>query len=190
MTADQALIPQVLSKNGNLISQNVLSVITGVALISLLAQLSIPLPWTPVPITGQTFGVALTSLLWGRKRAVAIMLTYLTFGSLGLPVFAMGKSGFTIGPTSGYLLGMLGASYVMGSLADLGWTKKFFQAWLVAFVGSIVVFSCGLGVLSFFVPLSKLLSLGLFPFLPGDLIKTSLAAWIVSQSQSLLEEKK
>jgi len=184
MTQDQALMPQLITQNGNRVWQNILSVAVGVAFISLLAQIAIPLPFTPVPITGQTFGVALTALLWGRRRGVATVLTYMTLGGLGLPIFASGHSGLAMGPTLGYLVGMLIASYVMGSLADRGWTNKFYKTWFAAFCGSVITFSCGLAVLSFFIPHSLLLTSGLFPFMPGDVVKTLLAssiAWKINK---------
>lgn len=178
MTQDQAFMPQLITQNGNRTWQNILSIAVGVALISLLAQIAIPLPFTPVPITGQTFGVVLTALLWGRRRGVATVLSYMSLGGLGLPIFALGKSGFSVGPTMGYLIGMLIASYVVGTLADRGWTNKFYKTWLAAFCGSVIIFSCGLAVLSYFVPSQLLLTSGLFPFMPGDVIKTLLASTI------------
>lgn len=179
----QALIPQLINLKQDPLTWNLAAVLTGVLLIAGLAQISIPLPWTPVPVTGQTFGVALVSLLWGRTRAVSTVTSYLILGFAGLPIFAMGKSGFVLGPTSGYLFGMCAASLAMGTFADYGFARRFRTAWLSALVGSAIVFSCGLIGLSFFVPNSQLMNLGLLPFLPGDLIKTSLAAWLVSRSQ-------
>lgn len=184
---EQALIPQILSKNGNRIAHNVLAVVAGTLLLSLLAQLAIPLPWTPVPITGQTFGVALTSLLWGRKHGLAIMLSYLSIGALGLPVFAMGSSGLSVGPTVGYLVGMTVASVWMGTLADLGWTKSFLRCWLTAASGSIFTFSFGVLGLSFFVTDKNLFVIGVLPFLAGDFIKNLLASSIAYQAQKRIQ---
>jgi biotin transporter BioY len=183
MELQKAFIPSLLIRRGNLVSENILSVAVGVTLVSLLAQVAVPLAWTPVPITGQTFGVALTALLWGRKRALAIMLSYFSLGAAGLPLFAMAKSGLSFGPTLGYLIGMIFAAYWMGSLADRGWTKTYFRTWLAALSGSAITFIFGLAVLSSFVPSENLLIAGLFPFLPGDLIKTFLVstiAWSLS----------
>jgi biotin transport system substrate-specific component len=105
MTSSQALIPQLISRQENKILANILSVFAGLVLMTALAQISIPLPWTPVPITGQTFGVTFLSLIWGRNRGLAVMLTYLTLGITGAPLFALGQAGFSWGPTSGYLIG-------------------------------------------------------------------------------------
>lgn len=175
---EKALIPMALSNHSHPLLLSFLSVIMGVILISALAQIAIPLPWTPVPITGQTFGVAYASLLLGRRRAFAAMLTYLFLGGFGLPIFALGASGF-LGPTTGYLLGMLAASYVMGFLADQGWTQTWSTTWLAAFLGSSVIFAFGLWGLSFFLSSKDLLSSGLIPFLPGDFIKTMTVCFLI-----------
>lgn len=185
MNLEMALVPQMLALRGNKTVENILAVAIGVVLLSLLAQIAIPLPWTPVPITGQTFGVALTALLWGRKRSFAIMCSYLLIGAAGLPVFALGKAGISFGPTFGYLVGMLVASYVMGFFADQISQKTFLKIYAVAFLGSVITFSCGLIGLSYFIPSETLFSSGLLPFLPGDIVKTLLASLIVVQSQKI-----
>lgn len=152
----------------------------GIATLVLLARISITLPFTPVPITGQTFGVASIALLWGRNRGAAIVLSYLIFGAIGLPFFAAGASGFLLGPTSGYLIGMLLSSLLVGSLADRGWSQSFQKAWLAATLGSVLVFFCGLMVLSRFVPKEALLISGFYPFIIGDGLKNILAAIMAS----------
>ncbi len=188
-TQSQALISSLLNKNilgtptfhNERTKREVLSVFAGVALLSALAQVQIPLPFTPVPITGQTFGVTLIALLWGRKLGAASILTYLTIGFLGAPVFAT-PTGALWGPTFGYLLGMFLSSFVIGGLADRGWSKTFPRALAAGFLGSVCVFSLGALVLSAFVPKGSVFAMGILPFLPGDLIKTSLAALIASRA--------
>lgn len=161
----------------------------GVLCLSLLAQIAIPLPWTPVPITGQTFGVVLIALMFGKKRAMTIILSYLSLGVLGFPIFAMGKSGFSIGPTTGYLIGMVVATYWMGTLSDRGWAKTWWRSYLTAFSGSLIIFSCGVAGLSLFIPSNELLSAGVLPFLPGDFFKTLLSSFIAFKAQRSLEKK-
>lgn len=182
-TQDLSLIPSFIIQRGNKLRDNTLCVLGGVALLSLLAQITFFLPWTPVPITGQTFGVALMALLWGRKRAVLVMLGYLGLGGLGLPIFALGKSGLLMGPTMGYLFGMVAAAYVMGALADKGWTQKWWMSYLATFSGSVLTFAFGLLGLSLFMPKESLLIAGLIPFLPGDIMKTILASSIAYKIQ-------
>ncbi len=152
---------------------------TCVVFISLMAQVAIPLSFTPVPITGQTFAVAVVALSMGRRLGLVTVMTYLTLGVLGLPIFA---TAVTLA-SSGYLVGMALASALMGELADRGWTKSFKRAWLASAAGSVAVYLCGLIGLSFFVPLDGLLMAGFLPFIPGDLIKMTLAASIVSSTQ-------
>ncbi|MDX9730346.1 MAG: biotin transporter BioY [Bdellovibrionales bacterium] len=177
--AQSPFVQLLIIRNGNSFAANAAAFIGGVISLALLAQISIPLSFTPVPITGQTLGVALISLLWGRKRGVAVVATYLTLGVLGAPLFALGKTGLSFGPTSGYLIGMLFASFAMGTLADLGWTKSFGRTWLAAAVGSLITFTCGVAVLSLFVPQGTLLMTGVIPFIPGDFVKTMVACAIV-----------
>lgn len=185
MNQEQSLVPQILVQRGNRTAENIISVVVGVAFLSLLAQLAFPLPFTPVLITGQTFGVALIALLWGRKRGVAVVASYLAVGALGFPVFAAARSGLVIGPTMGYLFGMLLASYWMGMLSDWGWTKSFFKSWLAVFTGSVIVFSFGTLVLSFFVPAKDVFMLGVLPFLPGDFVKSLAASYIAFKANKL-----
>lgn len=152
----------------------------GVVMLSALAQVQFPLPWTPVPVTGQTFGVLLMGLLMGRTRAFVTVLAYLACGVFGFSVFAVAKAGLVLGPTSGYLAGMLLSSFVVGWLSDLGWCNRFSTCIAAGLVSSVIVFSSGLFVLSYFIPNETLLSAGLIPFIPGDIIKITLAALLVA----------
>lgn len=172
------LIPRLLQKSSARWAVEALALFGGVLLVSALAQVVIRLPWTPVPITGQTFGVTLMALLWGRKRASAVIVSYLGLGFVGLPVLAGGAAGLAFGPTLGYLCGMILSAMVIGELADRGYTKTWVQTMGVCMLGSACVLICGAFVLSFFVPASAVLTAGILPFLPGDFIKNSLAAAI------------
>lgn len=176
-----ALFPKVAQKSENKIATEVFLFLAGILTLSLLAQIAIPLPWTPVPITGQTLGVTLLALLWGQKRATSVFISYFLLGSIGLPIFAMGKSGFLMGPTMGYLVGMLASSFVVGYLADRGWSQKFSTALAASYFGSIFVFAFGVWGLSFFMPTHLLLFSGVLPFLIGDAIKNTIAAVIASR---------
>lgn len=182
----QALVPVLLARTESKTGANLLAIVAGIGLISLLAQVVIPLPWTPVPITGQTLGIAMVGLGWGWRRAFAVVALYLILGWLGAPIFAAGKSGLFLGPTFGYLVGMLIAATVEGYLSDRGWTQKFWQALATSYLGSTIIFCCGLVVLSRFVPASELLTAGLYPFLIGDFLKNSIAAAVRTQMQRLV----
>ncbi len=174
----QALLPIYLSTESTRISHQVLTVLGGAILMGLLAQVSIPLPWTPIPITGQTFGVMLVSFLWGGRLSLFTLATYLGAGAFGVPWFANAQSGLIIGPSSGYLLGMLVAGCLMGLLSDYGWGRTWIKALVAGFIGELVIFLFGLVILSFFIPSRHLLEAGLYPFLPGAFIKLFLATSI------------
>ena len=173
----KALIPSTVV-NHSLI-KNGMIVVSGVFTLSLLAQVAIPLPFTPVPITGQTLGVLLIGLAFGRRLAVSTMLSYLAVGALGLPVFANARAGLIFAPTSGYLLGMLLSTWIVGGLADRGWARQPLTLVLTCLISSVCIFGCGLLVLSFFIPMNRLLMSGLYPFLLGDLIKSTTAVLLV-----------
>lgn len=184
MQTSKALVPELIIKFPEKTKATVISFLLGLGMLSALAQLKFVLPWTPVPITGQTFGVALLALLWGSRLSFSVFATYMGIGFLGAPVFAGGASGFLIGPTMGYLGGMFIASWVVGKLSDRGWTESFWKALFACYIGSAIIFSFGVFGLSFFIPSEKLLIAGVLPFLPGDLLKNLLAAGITTRKLS------
>jgi len=156
-----------------------LGLIVGASMVTALAaQLAVPVPWSPVPITGQTFVVTLSGAVLGARRAFLAQALYLAEGALGLPVFAAGGAGAAVfaGPTAGYLLGFPLAAALTGALAQRGWDRRFSTMLPAMLIGSVPVFALGLAQLSRFIPADRLLAAGLFPFLPGDLIKATLAA--------------
>lgn len=154
----------------------ILLVLGGSLLIALLAQVAIPLPFTPVPITGQTYGVLLVGAALGSKRGAASLLLYILEAGAGLPFLAGGKAGWPVGPTGGYLVGFLVAAFVVGWLAERGWDRRFGKAVVAMLVGEALIYGFGVPWLAAFVGLDKSVSLGLLPFIPGDAIKLLLAA--------------
>lgn len=155
------------------------ALVVGASIVTALAaQIAIPVPWSPVPITGQTFAVVLSGAVLGARRAFLAQFLYLAEGAFGLPVFAGGALGIAkiMGPTGGYLLAFPFAAMVSGALARRGWDRHFVTMFAAMLLASAVIFSSGLAVLSRFVPANQLLGAGLLPFIPGDLIKSSLAA--------------
>lgn len=147
-----------------------------------LSYASIILPFSPVPITGQTLGLLLVAMTLGRVRSMAVVAAYLAEGALGLPVFAGGSAGIGtfFGPTGGYLAGFLVAAYVVGLLADRGWDCGYLRVLSAMVAGTALIFACGLVQLSFFVPDGSLLTLGLNPFVPGAVIKISIATLLLA----------
>jgi len=156
-------------------------VVGGSLLIALAAQLAIPLVFSPVPITAQTLAVLLIGTLLGSKRGTLCVFAYLTEGAAGLPVFAEGGGSIAhlFGPTGGYLIGFVAAAYLTGFLAERGWDRRIATSILAMTVGTAVIFATGLTWLSFFVGTDRVLLLGLYPFIPGALIKLAIAALLL-----------
>ena len=143
------------------------------------AQVSIPLPFTPVPITGQTFAVLLTGALLGSRLGAWSLLLYLAEGAAGLPVFALGRSGLVtlLGPTAGYLIAFPAAAFAVGWLAERGWDRRALTTALAMVVGNVVIYAGGVSWLARLVGgLPEAVALGMAPFLIGDAIKLVLAA--------------
>lgn len=148
--------------------------VVGASLVTALsAQIVILLPFTPVPITGQTAAVLLSGGLLGARLGFASQLLYLFAGAIGLPFFADGAGGYSIllGPTAGYLVGFPIASFIVGYLVNKGWNKSILKTWLTMVIAETTIFLPGLLVLSLFIPTSDIIGKGLLPFLPGALIK-------------------
>lgn len=152
------------------------------------AYLSFNLPFSPVPITAQTFGVLLVAMALGRVRGCAVVLAYLAEGAAGLPVFAGGKAGLVAlaGPTGGYLIGFLVATVLIGWLADRGWDKGYLKSVAAMTLGTTAIFVSGLTQLALFVPAASVPALGFWPFVPGAIIKISLAAIVLPSVWKLL----
>ena len=148
-------------------------------LMALSAQFVIPLPWTPVPITGQTFVVLLTGALLGSRLGALAMIAYLIEGASGLPFFRAGAGGaayLIASPTTGYLLSYPAAAFVVGLLAERGWDKRFLTAAAAMLIGSALILSGGWAWLARFVGTAVAWQTGVAPFIIGDLIKVALAA--------------
>ncbi len=151
----------------------------GAALVALLAQVRMPLPFTPVPLTGQTFGVLLVAAALGSKRGAASMALYIALGAFGLPVFAGGAAGlsYMTGATLGYLVGFVLAAYVVGALAERGLERSVLTSILPFLVGAVIIYVCGVAWLTVLLgSVTKALAAGLVPFLLGDVIKLIAAA--------------
>jgi biotin transport system substrate-specific component len=156
--------------------------ILGASLVTALAaQVAVPVPWSPVPLTGQTFAVLLTGAALGARRALLAQVLYLVEGVSGLPVFAGGAGGplVLVGPSAGYLVAFPFAAAATGALAERGWDRSFGTTLLAMLAGSLVILVPGLAVLSRFVGEDRLLVAGLLSFLPGDILKALAAAFVL-----------
>jgi len=164
-------------------------IIGGSLLIALCARIRILLPFSPVPITGQTFAVLIIGTLFGAGRGSLSVLLYIMMGAAGLHVFALG-GGFTVlfGPTGGYLVGFIAAAYITGSLAERGWDRRIGTTLLAMVFGNMAIYAFGLLWLCCLMGVNKtVLTVGLYPFIVGDLLKISLAAVLLPSGWKLLK---
>jgi biotin transport system substrate-specific component len=154
-------------------------------LIGLLAQIKIPLFFTPVPLSFQTFAVMVVTLFLGPCKGPISVLLYLLEGGMGLPLFAGGASGFAhfIGPTGGYLIGFFLQSLLIGKFLNLNASKR--KTFFVLLLSSFVVLGFGVLWLGQFVGFEKVLFLGFFPFILGDILKVFAATAFYTQQRSL-----
>jgi biotin transport system substrate-specific component len=158
-------------------------------LTALAAQVVVPLPFTPVPLTGQSFAVLLTGALLGPRLGVLAMLAYLAEGAAGLPFFRAGAGGVghLSGATAGYLLAFPAAACVTGLLAERGWDRRFLTAAAAMALGSLVILAGGWVWLTLmFRTGAEAFWLGVAPFLPGDVLKIALAAAALPGGWALL----
>ena len=171
-TLSNRLFPNVSS-----IVKDIFLILLGSWGVAFFAQVEIPLKL--VPITGQTFAVLLVGALLGSKRGVAAMIAYILQGGIGLPFFAGGASGLGIltGATAGYLVGFVGAAYVVGWLAERGLERSVRTSIIPFLIGTVIIYIFGVAWLSIFLKsFNQALQFGLLPFLIGDAIKLILAA--------------
>jgi biotin transport system substrate-specific component len=159
-------------------------IVGGTLFIAALAQIAIPVPGSPVPVTGQTLAVYLIGTTYGARLGFATFATYLLAGIAGAPVFAPATGATThgiarlTGATGGYLIGMLVATFVLGALADRKADQKFKTSFPALIFGSAIVFAFGLTWLHSSLELSwvQTISAGLTPFILGEFIKIAITA--------------
>jgi len=160
----------------------VIGVSAFVALTALGAFVRIPLPFSPVPLTLQTFFVLLGAATLGKNRGVVVQLIYVLLGVAGLPVFSGAGSGwlYLAGPTAGYLLGFIIAALFIGQVINR--VKNKFLVFLVFVFADFLLLGLGTFWLKSFLKcsLSKAMIMGMIPFIPGDLCK-AWAATLVYQ---------
>jgi biotin transport system substrate-specific component len=153
-----------------------LLVVGAAGLVGVLAQISIHLPHTPVPITGQTLGVLLAGSALGWRRAGLSMSLYLVAGLAGVPWFAGGASGY-VGATFGYLLGFVAAGVLLGWLAAKGSDRNIVRAAISMVLAEVLLYVIAVPWLAIdlHVSIAKAISLGMWPFVAGDIVQAALA---------------
>lgn len=152
----------------------------GAAFVGLSAQIAIPLPFTPVPLTLQTFAVLLTGAALGSMRGALSMALYAVVGMVGVPWFAEGSSGYSA-PSFGYILGFIVAAFIVGRIAEHGATRSVARTAGLMIVGNLVIYAIGVTWLKFAlgVDFATAIALGATPFLIGDAIKIAAAAGLL-----------
>lgn len=159
-----------------------LFVVGGVAFIAAMAQVSVPVPGSPVPVTGQTLAVLLVGTTYGARLGLTTFATYLFAGIAGAPIFAPSATSANHGidrvmsATGGYLAGMLVASLVLGYLADRKADQKFLTSYPALLLGEIVIFGFGLTWLhnSLDLSWSATIAAGFTPFIIGEILKIAI----------------
>ena len=145
--------------------RNIALVLFGTLLLSVSSKIQVPF-W-PVPMTMQTFIVFIIGMSYGWKLALSTLIAYLAEGALGLPVFAKGGGLlYLIGPTAGYLYGMVIAAGVIGFLAERGCNDSYIKSLISLIIGTVIIFVLGVGFLGSVIGYDKALAGGLYLFIP------------------------
>ncbi len=202
-TTQGTLAQHVLPRKGwleNELTYGLVLALLGSWFVALCAQISIPLGFTPVPITGQTLGVMLAGGLLGTRIGTLALGLYIAQGAIGFPFFADGRSGVEVlaGSTAGYLLGFVLAAALVGYLAERGWDRGFWSTVAAMVLGTVLIYVPGVLWLSTFplgdgsapMGLSRAIELGVTPFLFGAVVKIALAALVLPGGWNLLKRKK
>ena len=218
LTLGDFLLPATFAARAPAWARDVALVVAGTALLILGAYVSFTVPavqlgqvFVPVneyvPLTLQTFGVLFTGALLGTRRGISATGLYLLIGIVGFPVFAAGADGvhrsgletivafeggvLILGATGGYLLGFLIASALVGGLAERGWDRRLGGSLGAMLIGTVVIYAFGVSWLATAADLavSDALTFGLWPFLPGDVLKVLVAAGLLPLGWRLVKAR-
>jgi biotin transport system substrate-specific component len=170
-------------------ARNVVLVTLGVLFTALLAQVSVPVPGSPVPITGQTLAVVLTAAALGPVRGVAVQVFYILAALVGLPFYSEASGGFEVvfGATGGYVIGFIPAAYLIGLAAKHGADRNPLKSIPLFIAGQAVIFAVGVPWLAVTAGLSasEALEAGFYPFILGGLVKAAIAAGVLGTAWKL-----
>ena len=167
-------------------------IIFGSLFVGASSQIVFYLPFTPVPVTGQTFAVLLIGVVLGSRRGGMSLALYVLEGILGLPVFAGGTGGMAVlfGPTAGYLIGFIPAAILVGYLSEKGFDRNWIPMFFALLLGLTVIYLFGVVRLLAFVGNEKVFLFGVAPFLVGDLLKTGMVMILIPSGWKLLNKSK
>ncbi|MET7647365.1 biotin transporter BioY [Streptomyces sp. NPDC005426] len=162
-------------------------VLGGAALTGIAAQIAVPVPGSPVPVTGQTFAALLVGTALGARRGFLSLAVYALIGMAGMPWFSAGSSGAG-GASFGYVLGMLLAATVVGGLARRGGDRSVLRTAGTMVLGSAIIYAVGVPYLALSTGMSAsaAIAAGLTPFLLGDALKAALAMGALPASWKLI----
>jgi biotin transport system substrate-specific component len=170
-------------------ARNVVLVTLGVLFTALLAQVSVPVPGSPVPITGQTLAVVLTAAALGPVRGVAVQVFYILAALVGLPFYSEASGGFEVvfGATGGYVIGFIPAAYLIGLAAKHGADRNPLKSIPLFIAGQAVIFAVGVPWLAVTTGMtaSEALEAGFYPFILGGLVKAAIAAGVLGTAWRL-----
>ncbi|MEV2251481.1 biotin transporter BioY [Streptomyces sp. NPDC050147] len=163
-------------------------VLGGAALTGIAAQIAVPVPGSPVPVTGQTFAALLVGTALGARRGFLALAVYALVGMAGMPWFAEAGSGVAA-PSLGYVLGMLLAATVVGALARRGGDRSVLRTAGTMVLGSAIIYAVGVPYLAAATGMSpaQAVAAGLTPFLIGDALKAALAMGALPTAWKLLD---
>ena len=192
ITIADFLVPIRVGERLGVRVRHIALIVIGAVLIYLTTRISIPIPGSPIPITGQTFGVLLVGGALGFRRGLAGVLLYVLVGLVGFPWFAEGKGGLSVilGARGGYIIAFVVAGALVGRLAELGWDRRIVGAIGAMVIGNAVIYAIGVPWLMAVAhyDLATGIDKGLTPFIIGDVIKIALAAtafpvawWVVGR---------
>ncbi|MFF8604664.1 biotin transporter BioY [Streptomyces sp. NPDC015346] len=165
-------------------------VVGGAALTGIAAQIAVPVPGSPVPVSGQTFAALLVGTALGARRGFLSLALYTLVGVAGMPWFAQATSGYAM-PSFGYILGMLLAATVVGALARRGADRSVLRTAGTMALGSLIIYAVGVPYLALATGMSlpQAVAAGLTPFLIGDALKAALAMGMLPTAWKLIGRK-
>jgi biotin transport system substrate-specific component len=167
---------------------NMLLVLGASALIAVAAQVAIPLPFTPVPLTLQPLAVIFIGVALGSKRGAAAAILYLLEGASGLPVFAQGHGGplWLVGPTAGFLWSYPFAAWVAGFVSERGWGSSILRAVTGMLLALGVIYLGGWSWLTYLTDARTAFASGVAPFVLADIVKVAIGAALLPKAQQIL----
>tara|TARA_X000001036_G_scaffold4568_1_gene4113 strand:+ start:480 stop:1046 length:567 start_codon:yes stop_codon:yes gene_type:complete len=166
---------------------NVIGIFLGSLLIAMLAQISIHIPFSPVPITGQTIGVLLVGGILGSRKGLLSVATYISEGALGLPVFAEMSAGLPVllGPTGGYIISFIPAVLFIGYLTERNFTKNIIPSFISCILATFLILVLGTLFLSLFFGLKDSFMMGFYPFIFVGIMKSFISAITITTYKKL-----